>query len=694
MAYAIKYRTSYNRRSGNRTTIDILENGYTGGTITNLIAGATPLIIKTTGDVNNLFNPSNGSGTDINILSQPLTLLDIFTVDPQKYIVKIYDGNSGSDLVWQGFINTGIYKESYSYSGLTPITLSCNDGMTVLENIPYYINSSTPYTGFTNVATVMGNIFSKLGLSFTTIRMSNDLLIADYSRNPFLYLTVNNENFYDEQGEPMDCRKVLNSIFQPLSLVMTLRGETIYLVDPINLHTTSKGYTYGTSPVYGYNETQQNLGGYLDLSNRDIFYYETGQGLDVIQPFNQLEIKYDPYNFTSYSYDFNEEGNADNHETWGTFTNDGTNYNIYSDVTMSGWTINGIYNFNGAQKSGTTADDVEDIDYHIKQNVSQSGSYEFTIPNSNIKQDENMLLELSFDIYVNTKHISNLWSTAAGTLVQEIELPFYIKVGNQWYNGGNQWSTTLSSFNKKIREPDSSRTQQISYQGWWLWKHRVTKTVDDSIINDTWINVSCLIDMGQSSIEDLINGSIHLYVPRGLDIQSITPSASEAQVKNVLLKNFKIEAAKPNSTPIGNDGVKSLYTIYDSTGVKKSKLGITLTNGCGTYGCSKAAFSTDQQVIQGINITGLMRDGSSTKYDTADLLGQNLLSQYRLPRIKLSMNLDVRNYLLEVEQKLIKDSRYQGSKAFYIVNGTYNDKFENFNCEIIELTSSRENIIT
>lgn len=694
MSYGRKYTTSYKRRSGGTTVIDILEKNYSAG-VTTLIADADCLQIELDGDVNNIYQSTRGSGASIKLMVTPLTFTTFFTVDPQKYVVKVYSDYSGGNLIWQGFINTGLYQENYSTSSLTPIVITCGDGMAVLDDIPYMVSATgATYGGFTNVATVMQNIFSKLGIAFSTIRTANDLKIADYSTNPFLYLTVNNENYLDEDGVAMSCRQVLDSVFGALGLSMTFRGEIIYLVDPINLHVPAKGSTYGTSPVYGYNETQQNLGGYVDVSGTTLNWYQTGQILDVVQPFNQVEIRYDPYNFTEGRYDFNAEGNAGNTSTYGSYANDGTNYNVYTNVTMKDWTINGIYGFEGLQKftTGSTTT-TGTTDFYIKQVPSTSGSYEYTIPYSNIKQDENMKLELSADFYVNTKHISNIWSTAAGTLVKEIRIPVYLKVGNLWYGGGNLWQTGMTSTTLILRTPDTRNIQTYVREGWWLWRHTELVNTDASQINDTWTTGKAIIDMGQSAAEDLINGSIHLYIPKGLTLSDVTPSTAEAQIKNVMIKNIRVVPVKTDLTTVGNDGVNVTATLYSYNTIKKSPLSINLTTGCGTYGSSKGAFSTDQQVVQGQNISGLARSGSSTYYNTTKLLAQSLISQYNVPRIKLTANLDVRNYLLSIEQKLIKDNHYLAGKAFYIANGTYYDGEENMTVEMVELTATRENIL-
>lgn len=711
MAYAVKYRISYDRdKSKNRTTIDILENGYTGGTITNLVAGANPLVINTTGDINNIYIPSVGSGANINVYIQPLTLLELFTTDPLKWIVKKYNGNSGENLAYQGFINTGIYRESYSYSGLTPITISCNDGISLLDDIPYCINSAVTYTGLTSFISFLGSMVSKIGLTFTSIITNNDLQIIANNYNLFTYLIVNNENYYDENGKSMSFRQVVNSILQPLGLVMKFRADKIYFIDPINLHNTSKGKMYDMT---GGTETEISLGGYLDISNKEVFYYETGQSLDVVKPFNSIEIKYDPFTYCEDGYEFGESGNYSTGTTWYNMSGSTDpewkgDYEYTTGITYKGWNqlydgaTTGAWGLKESQKSGST---YNPSPIYVISRVIQGdtgGIYQYVFPYSFIKQDDNIMIELSLDTYLGTQHQYNIFNSAEPRkeLISCYMNNIEIKVGNKWYNDTTgKWQSTQHYCKMYLRQLDAEVTAAYRVHGTWFRKAVYYKSEDTSRINDVWTTGVMYIPLDEESASDidLLGGTITVRIFRGCDLSDVNSPYNSfvpsRDLKNILIKNINIAMVKRDKTSITNDTILTTLDMSDADTRKKTPLSITLTNGCGTYGSSKGAFSSTANTINGKNITGLLRDGSSTLYDTADLLGQSLLSQYNKPRRKLNMNLDVNEYQLDIEQKLIKDSRRQGDTAFYVSNGTYNDKSENFKCEMIEITNIRENII-
>jgi hypothetical protein len=688
MAYGIKYRTSYKRRGGGTTTIHILENDYSS-TITDLDADVEPLVIDTGGDSENIYETIKGSGASIRLLVPPLTMTDLFTLDPQKYMVKVFSGSTGGTCIWQGFVNTGVYTESYSDSIDTPITITCNDGLNLFDNIPYLpvASGTTKYTGFTTIAGVMGNILSKINLTISEIYTMTNLEVVVGDTNLFLYLTVNNENYYKEDGEPMTCREVLESIWGSLGFVMTLRGERMYLIDPYYVYDATKRKAYNTTSYS--QKTSVVVGGTLDISNAEINWYQTGTVLDIIQPHNQIDIKYDPYNFSEGTYDFNADGNAGSNTTYQSLTDGTIKYRIYTGVTMQDWTT-GTYKFEAYQLSGATMGAIE---YYIKQEAGKTGNFTYTFPMSNIKEDGNMWLELSMDVYVNTKHATNLQSTAAGTTVQELIIPMFLKVGNQWTTGNRGWYSTSQDIHMTIRTPDTSKYTKYVRDGWWFWRHTDVVAVDDSIINDTWTTCAITVNMGTHVVGSFPNGSITVLIPKEFTYLDCEPWAALSYIKNVLIKNVSVRVIRAtDKVPINNNGVNTKMTIYSNAAVKKSKLEIELKNGSGTYGSSRGAFSSTQVTPANTNILGLKRADSSTTYDVAQLLGQSLVSQYGSPRTILTGSLDVSGYLLGIEQKHIKDTDYIGTKRLYVVGGKYNDAEEKYDAEMLEIMQSRESM--
>jgi len=699
--YGIKYQIFYYRKSGGQTTIDILEKDFVESSIIELIADGNPLDISFDGDINNIYTPTLGSGATIRVRATPLTLQDLFTTDPQKFMVKIYDGESeessgATNLVWQGFVSTGIYTESYSTPLVlkSQITIECNDGMALLDDIPYTQTvGGSNYTGYSTLGVVMKNIFDKLELDFLQIRTATDLEYDGHT-NIFTCLSVNNENYYDEQGKAMSCREVLDSIFGALGLVVSLRGHKIYIIDPIHLHVSnSASKEYDTHPIYGSDEDIIGIGGYWDISNGDINWYKTGQNLDIIQAFNYIDISYDPYSFVEAGYDFNEEGNADDPGIYGEYTNNGVTYRVHTDITMDGWTQTGGVHFRAFEE---ISPNIKDKDYVIRQEPGGSGTFQYTFPFSNIQQDNGLALELSMDVFTNTRHVSNIFDPAESSYtypwmwIQNLQ----VKVGSKWYGVGNTnsyglWYDTEHTASLYVRELDATILEAYYIHGIWFRKRKYHAPEDKSVISDKWVTAFLYIPLSElyASGVSLVNGSITIIIPEEQD------TSADANVLNVLIKNVNVQVVRlSDKSPITNDGIKTNAVIDSAVDMKKSTLDIKLTNGIGSYGVSKGAFCSDEADIAGLNITGLSRE-NSVEYNTNELLLQSLLGQYGSPRFQLTGTLNKKEYdYSDRDFHLIKDSNHLESKAFYIVEQTYHDREEYMDVTMIELTDTREEI--
>lgn len=701
MSYAVKYRISYKRRGNYTTTIDILEKGY-GGSITNLTAGAEPLRILSSGNVNNIYEPTRGSSAEIDVVVQPLLLIgDLFTSDPQKYIIKIYNGDSGTNLFWQGFVSTGVYTEGYSSSKLTQVTIYCNDGMTLLDDMAYKVaEDGIGYTGFSTVASVMNEILSKINISFTSVISNNNLEIDISTLNPFLDLTVNNQNYYDENGTAMSCRKVINSIFQPLGLVMTFRGNNIFLIDPLNLSNPANGVIYD---IPNYVATDSSIGGYLDISNKEISFYSTTENsLDVVQP-NKISVEYDPYNTAVAKYDFSDPNNYYvNPNTWTRIQLRDSNgdFSCYwnTDVSMVGWTKTPNAKFMGVQYTGNPPEYFliqprSSCTSLVSYDASSSEKFVYAF-NYNVNQDENTNLLLSFDAYVNTVDPSNPFHADSDTKHHNgttyVNYPAKTEVQRFWsYN-----FIRMSGYNYNlVTDPlygaahwFTSTTNPCSF-------HIINSEVawQDSIVNDTWTNISLMIDLGANEDRNRITGDVSICFYSTFYTDSDVPINSRLGIKNILYKNFTLKSVDNRNEDLQNNGIKTTSSLLNNTAVNKSPLNINLTNGIGPYGTSRGAFSSQLTNPVGVNIAGFSRNDSSI-YDAAVLLMQSLSTQYSIPRYKLNANLDVQNQLLGIEQKLIKDTSYLGSKAFHIVNSTYYDKHSNIFAEMVECASTRDSI--
>lgn len=658
MSYGLKYYIPYTRISGNNTYIHIYESDYVGS-YTTLQADGNPLEIMVDGDVKNIYAGTVGSGAVINVRVNPLTMLDLFTTDPQKYKVVIYNN---SNVLWQGHINSDIYYEELNAGKNTLLSLRANDGMAVLSKIPYMYDPSTYYTGIVTIAEVFSNIFSKLNLTFDHAWALMDYRVKNYVDNIFLYLKVNQNNYINESGKAMSCREVLDSILKSFGLKMSFRGDVIYIIDPICLHNTSLGQLFNT----GWGETISTFpGGVLDISLGQISWYKTGISLDINQPINQLEINYNPYTLTSLTYDFSNKDNWVNEGMWlGPYGWVPNRYYINNFIEYNDVSIHGIYIYKQAIKR----EDGTDAEYYLKiQNIrhTRDGGYaKISFPFSTVCKDPNLRLKITADYYCNTRAYDNIYDTSIASC--EIN---YIETSIGYLIGEGPESS-INWQNIKILSDYTLTGSDIS----------------KSNIADKWVKSCTYWPYGGTA--DLSNdGIINVYILGHYKTNSYTTTD-----QNTLVKNIKVEIVDGSSgNVIENHTLK--YTALQPVGnyiFEPAK--IDLLHGTGLYGTSRGAYIDYYDGVISPGIYRGLEPSTGDLYPNAYYVAQSFVSQYSQPRFVLSGTLNVKDQLLDIQNYLITWSNYLPNKYFYIVGGVYNDKYEYMEVKMIECASTRENI--
>lgn len=693
MSHGVKYRVSYYRKSGGQTTVDILERGYSS-TITNLLAAGNPLEIALTGDSIDIFKSTLGTGGKLRVITTPLQLVDLYTEDPQKYIVRIFDGipeedsnassDGGGDLLWQGFVTPEIFTTSYSNPNRDVSIITFNDGMSVLDTIQYTADEiGTLLSGKYTLGQVFRAILNKLELEFYHI-YSNVNLATDVSftkTNLLRYAAILNENFIDENIKAVSCRKVLDSIIGGLGLVMQFRGEDIYLINPIHLHDSTKGKIYDTATFL--TELSVSIGGYLHLSGsaKDISWRETGAILDMCPSKSEATVKYDPYNFFEYSYDFNL---ASNWTSLGTFS-DQTGFWTNTSVVFKNWTHSGDTDQLGAKEIATSDPTYMLMMDHWPGAAAGTGSHIFTIPRSYICGDNALAIKLGMQVWIQTKSDDyNIYSDASPYPVYQVRLLYSIKVGDKYWKD-DHWEAGATGNYKNllnVRQEGISDAQFVDNNS-------------SSRIDDRWTEAKQIIALPLtfSGAADFPSGDIVITIYNdGKFVSNVTAwmsNPSTSFIRYVFMKDVKVEIVDAGGINIGNNGVEDSAVISTNlTG--KDPFSISTTSGIGTYGVSKAAFRDED----GLLLAGFYQSGSAQRFSTSEIILQNYLSQYKIPRWKIvSGTLDVQDYLLDVLFKLIKDEDHAGERAFMIVSGTYIDREEIISgVEMIEITKTKEDI--
>ena len=238
----------------NTYKLSILELNYTGATQEVRLVTA-PVI--TYPQIQLGYDWVFSSGIEFDLLSvTDRQYIHLFTNELQKFKVIIYKKNSSgvyNIIHWKGFLDTEIYSEELNRKSNYPVRLTGNDGLKLLDNYKYLDSSGNSYGGITDYLTIITNCLTKIDFD-TNVKIAMNKSTTIYSTGatylpssnicPLSKFYGNNNNYYDEEGEPMSCYDVLTSVLKSFQLYIFqnmndasdsyLKYSDIYIVDDLD----------------------------------------------------------------------------------------------------------------------------------------------------------------------------------------------------------------------------------------------------------------------------------------------------------------------------------------------------------------------------------------------------------------------------------------------------------------------------
>lgn len=202
-------------------------------------SSTTPEIIKAAPDAFALeylevkkLEPVQGSQATLKLISERnFQFLDLHTDDMQKYLIKFY---RAGQLYWIGYLDSELYNENLTDYAPYAVEFSGAD-FNILERLKFRNESEKPYTDIASFLIQLKRCFDRLGLPFQKLYIgcstTPEGITLSSSETALHKLYIQSANFYDEDKEPMSCREVVESILQPLGLMMVQRDASVYIYD-------------------------------------------------------------------------------------------------------------------------------------------------------------------------------------------------------------------------------------------------------------------------------------------------------------------------------------------------------------------------------------------------------------------------------------------------------------------------------
>lgn len=643
---AVKYRIEYDDIDADLTRIDISDATYAGG-ITTLVADGDPLQIDLPKG-KDIFDPVQGSGGTITVLAKDSDdLRSLYTGDPFKYVITIYKaGTTAADIIFIGYINTSFYSEPFNEYDNYPISIGFNDGIALLGRYDY-LNAGSKYTGVSSLLIVVLRAVAQMGTVHKDIRIISDMDYSGYtiSNDSILHnLEAANGNYYDESGDPLSFRKVMEGIMEALGLIMFTQGGSLYIADPLMLQYasytemvfTASGGTYVSSSTVSPNK---GIGVTVE-------YYRTGTQLDFSEPFSRLVQNYSGYAAeVTESPDWQDKSVHAAEGSWSLVSG-----SPYGDDYDANTTWNGITGYtlsNGAVWYGTRQDEGYQEEFHATwQRASPSGSGDENprvafvgvnplhyVSGQFIKINFKMIVQTVWGYYNPSDNKDEIFG-----LLQSIK----IKCGDRWWNNQTQsWTLT-----------DAPSLFQLKGDGQQL--------------NDQWTEHSIMIGMSGTA-EGNIQVTFDDYsVPLGSDYTGTGADQNIFRIKDVSINSGNSVGA------ISDDDYEFIGDIDNDWNTEAPSLDLI-------HGDSSDGNATDRGGFidnSGSFATGFQYGAMSTWEKLWNVLAKKYGGQYISPRMMLNAELYCSDIYTEGLCKTgnISESVNLAGRKFLLIGGAYHDR--------------------
>lgn len=302
VTYGLIYTVPFKSIKDNSFLIEIYKRDYTG-TSTELIGSVSPFVI-TIEDADFIYEPLRLSNAKLTLVGNDY-LRGLFSVDYQQYKVVL----KSDKIIWSGFIKPEIYSQDYTDIDFT-LELECISGLSSLEFIDYPqqgVNGKEFVSIWNLIKLCIGYAYSDYtGIVFPHVYASNAEAYTN-KVNVLNEMLISEQNFFDEDGVPMNLKDVLEEVCKFLNWTCADWRGKVYFNDP-DWTGEYLEYTpdFSSYTVVSPNEINVQANGFAGADHT----------LDILGGYNKVSVKTNNYNvgevFPDEEYDsLKEDGRAD-----------------------------------------------------------------------------------------------------------------------------------------------------------------------------------------------------------------------------------------------------------------------------------------------------------------------------------------------------------------------------------------------
>lgn len=196
-----------------------------------------------------------GCGIEITIVSPERFdfLSEFYKADVKGMAVKHYIryGQDGQYLNFHGYLDTEVYQDDFGSLKNYDIRLTANNGLALLSRFSFLDEDGNVYKGMLRNLDIIKRCLSILDIDYDYIYINHVPTMSVIGPEETIYHKVysKSENFYDELGEPMTMKEVLEGLIFAHGAKLFIYNNSVYIIDTLYLPQTSipcKRYEFDT----------------------------------------------------------------------------------------------------------------------------------------------------------------------------------------------------------------------------------------------------------------------------------------------------------------------------------------------------------------------------------------------------------------------------------------------------------------
>lgn len=282
MSYGLIYTLPFASKDGKVYEVKIEREGYTGK-VTELKGQTSPFTV-TIDSEEFIYTPTRFSTATMAIFGGDY-LQDLFSTDYRMHRITLY---ANGVAVWCGFIKPELYTQDYS-SDKFNLEINCYSAMSVLEFVEY--KQAGEERGFVSLWSLLKKCVEESRGLYTAIYIPHVYSVSqsEYNNwnNPLESMMVSEQNFFDEDDNPMSLKEVLEEIMKLMNWTCADWNGELFFIDVDN--EDGEYYKY-TSEMSSYTQIQAD-----GINVQDIGFAGNDHTLDILPGYNKASIRCSNY---------------------------------------------------------------------------------------------------------------------------------------------------------------------------------------------------------------------------------------------------------------------------------------------------------------------------------------------------------------------------------------------------------------